>query len=593
MNNRLLMIITLISISSGITHDLCARNKAKKCVRYVQAGAQPGGTGQKNCPYNSLEAAQEDTNWDTLIVLPSYEILDGSIVLRNGTTLKGTKDPTCDHYDAKQSVITNSDATRNGGNAVVVQDSATVKDLVFKNTYASAIVYNGAQDVTIKRIVITGHNTGEVTYSLSSIREDVEIGGIFGETDRSGTTTIEKVLIQDNTTGTPIQEYARAGAQREVSICRCEMTGIHSSSQHTISEIGAVTLRPSDTGTICRATIDSCYIHDFLPNANQFTNNLYLWFQDSFDAQLDVTVCSCAFSNPGLQSATPIYNIATIIGATSTAEFLRHTIAINDCHFFVPENSTGQVVMGILKEVIKGTVEASACNNRFTRIVYPIFSTSADYLKEEIVCNEAQGAKEAIGAFYTAVSTNQGHLSSTARNNTAQSYIAISAHQFVSAELELLVEHNCFLAIDKPKTYALFGSGDVTATIDAGGGSLGSHGSNNFVGFATDIYAANFAISAQHNWWGPGTVCTTNNDCTPTQECRDGSCVGPDTVILIGSGSADVSEPLSQPAQCCGCSWEQLLEMRSVSTNGKTEVAQKEESLWNSLVTKLYSLIGS
>ncbi len=220
MKHRLLMIITLISISSGITHDLCARNKAKKCVRYVQAGAQPGGTGKKECPYNSLEAAQKDTSWDTLIVLPSYEILDGSIVLRKGTTLKGTKDPTCDHYDARQSVITNSNATRNGGNAVVVQDKATIKDLVFKDTYASAIVYNGAQDVTVKRVVITGHNTGEVRYYLSSIGEDVEVGGIFGETGRSGATTIEKVLIQDNITGTLIQEYARAGARRNVTICQ-------------------------------------------------------------------------------------------------------------------------------------------------------------------------------------------------------------------------------------------------------------------------------------------------------------------------------------------------------------------------------------
>ncbi len=585
MKHRLLMIITLICISSGITHDLCARNKTKKCVRYVQAGAQPGGTGQKSCPYNSLEAAQEDTSWDTLIVLPSYEILDGSIVLRKGTTLKGTKDPTCDHYDNKQSVITNSDATRNGGNAVVVQDTATIKDLVFRDTYASAIVYNGAQDVTIKRVVITGHNTGEVRYHLSSIGGDVEVGGIFGETGRSGATTIEKVIIQDNTTGTPIQEYARAGAQRTVSICQCEIARI--SSLEVI--IGAIWIRPSDKGTVCRATIESCTIHDFLSTPILLSQR-YLVFE-SFDAQLDASVCSCKFSISPLQQMVNLPAcISTITFDETNDATSLNKIVVYDCSFFVPENPTGPDAIGIITDVPSGYLEALSCNNTFTRILFPFFSSTSGHLNERIVCNEAQGDRATRGSFYLGQSFSQGHLSSVVKQNTAQSFTAISTLKDGSSVLELQAEQNCFIAVNQPNTSALYGVGTI---IDAGGGALGSRGKNNFVGYATDIYAENSAISAQHNWWGPGTMCTTNSDCAPTQECRDGSCVGPDTVIIVGSGSADVSEPLSQPAQCCGCSWEQLLELPSVSIEVKPDATQKEESLWNSLVNKLYSFFGS
>ncbi len=318
----------------------------------------------------------------------------------------------------------------------------------------------------------------------------------------------------------------------------------------------------------------------------------YLAFA-SFDAQLDASVCSCSFSiSPQQPMAFFPECITTIIVDQTNNAHLLNKIVVNDCYFFVPENHTGPDAIGLHTQVISGNLETSVCDNTFTRFAYPFLSTTAGRLKEEIVCNEAQGDRGPIASFYLGFSSFQGHLSALIKQNTAQSFTGISAVKDESSELELRAEHNCFIAVNQPGTFALYGSG-ANASIDAGGGSLRSRGKNNFVGYATDIYAENSTISAQRNWWGPGTVCTTSNDCASTQECRDGFCVGPDTVIIIGSGSVDVSEPLSQPAQCCGRSWEQLLEIPSVSMDVKPDEAQEEESLRNSLVNKLYSLVGS
>ena len=101
-------------------------------------------------PWNSIESGNNDTTWKTLIVLASNVALSGSLQMRGGTRLIGTKNPVKCPL-GKQSILSNTDGNVGKGNCVnVISGDIYIENIYFRNIWRSAVAYSNARNLTIK-----------------------------------------------------------------------------------------------------------------------------------------------------------------------------------------------------------------------------------------------------------------------------------------------------------------------------------------------------------------------------------------------------------------------------------------------------------
>lgn len=133
------------------------RERPRAQTWYVSASAPTAGTGTRRRPLDSLAAAERRSRpGDTIVVLPSGDHvppLDGGIALKPRQRLVGA--PSGPTAAAR---IANLSPERHHGDAVVLSDGVTVRDLVITGAHRGGIYGEDVSGVRISGNDVTGHN---------------------------------------------------------------------------------------------------------------------------------------------------------------------------------------------------------------------------------------------------------------------------------------------------------------------------------------------------------------------------------------------------------------------------------------------------
>ncbi len=582
----LALLLSAIVVSSSV---VAKKDKPTKRVKYVQAGAGKGN-GSKKRPYNSLAAAQADETWDTLIVLPSPNILDGSIVLRSGTTLKGTCDPTCGPLNINQATITNSNSELNNGNAVVVEGDACIKKLYFKDTWASAINYDNGRNLTVKKVLITGHNQGDVQeQTVVDPTIYYPVAGIFGQPITDGRTQFKQVIVKNNNTGAGFAELASNKIHRKISVEQCEIAGIRSVSPQSdfiVEQALGMDFTSFGEGTHMDVSVRKCNVHDFRPNTFPGTDSEGIEL-DAFSGGL-VTgyIEDCVIQNVYNNTVSSIHVWVLQEGGLSK-------VTIKGCRFEEPLDNASAQITGIQNTILNADSHIIVKENTFVNIFDNIVSYPQEGITNEqwnITGNCGSGVETFFITFNAGAeeATTEAHIvDNIFTGGSALGAIGAYGQAASWKKLALNIERNC-LDGQGAGFAGLYGIGSVgqNALLDAGLGALGSKGHNNITGYEYDIFNISedpgLNIFARKNWWGEGIPCSNSSECASTQTCHKGVCVGPDNVVNDSNAVVDVSKPLSHPAKCpkvCACTLPKTSH-KEASING-TKTESLEERLKN------------
>jgi hypothetical protein len=131
---------------------------------FVNAGAASDGDGSERAPFNSLEAVERaSAPGDEIAVLPSplsVPPLDGGIALKPGQKLIGHGPPVNGTTPLEQTPrITNSIATRNSGDAVVLANNVEVSNLVILDSYRGGIYGQNVGEIRVHDNNLSRTNT--------------------------------------------------------------------------------------------------------------------------------------------------------------------------------------------------------------------------------------------------------------------------------------------------------------------------------------------------------------------------------------------------------------------------------------------------
>jgi hypothetical protein len=497
-------------------------------VKYVKGGACAPGKGTKGHPYATLEEAQNH-EWDTLIVLSSTIPLDGGIDLKSGQKLIGEENPTCITLSPTQPIITNSFDSMNGGHGAVVHGNATIENIYFQNTRGSGINYNDAVNLTVKNVLVTGHN-----------RNGSGASGISGECTQSGKAHIEHVKIgQSFSTG--IFDKALSGAQRELFVCASE---IFDTAPGIITDtIGAQTTK--------HTTIRDCYIHDLNPFSSFGLG--CAGFQGGHNS---VSIEHSVFYNVG--------GFHTIIGTSKDPDSTLK-LEVHDCH--IEELTQVFNRRAIRMETFTGTVGELVVENT-TSINTDIFvgtdadasSPTGNTQKVTICGNSTTGRVFYQQLHFAGLTAPATKTTTRIKNNTFNGISKDPGFETRALEIfafspwltfDITVLNNCFFSSDGGQAFLINSFND----LGAGTITLNAH-CNTISGFdvAIDDFNANAHYLVSENWWGPAPVnCSSNLDCEPYQTCAYGRCLGPNVVITqpgFPVGNLDASNPLPAPITC-------------------------------------------
>ncbi|MCE5293687.1 MAG: hypothetical protein LLF94_03625 [Chlamydiales bacterium] len=543
-------------------------------TKYVQGDACSGGTGTKNHPYNTLVAAQNDESWDVLVVLPSRTPLDGGITLRSGTSLIGAcDDPTETAVAPNQPTITNTSNYSNGGNGVVVNGDAHIERIYFKNTYASAINFDLGENLSVKEVLVTGHNSGQQNSSNNTlaITDNTEVAGIQGKTTLNGTTDLYKVIIRNNFTGSGVNNIARDGAQRHLIVDTCEFAELTSqnpgSDPQLSKSLDGIAAIAEDEGTHLDVQIKNCYFHDFKAQALNEANTHAVQCASLNGAKIKSRISCSTFYN--IANSHQIANWHILSQALSDPAVVGDdvkshiTLAVHSCAFEEPVENA-QVQVASVHNITSNSCSEWQVKNCTVKNVFDAFIsevTSSGRENGSIVSNTVSGFE----AFYiattdeaqTPISNPERFTEVLIKKNVYTGGDRLGAINIIANadgstnpwnRLRIYVKDNCFNGQ---------GSGNAglqglsNSGTGAGDAAIRAH-ENSIVGYNYDIFdnGANVNYLAEHNWWGQGASCTSNSGCSSTQSCHDGFCVGPDNVVNNGNGVVDVSHSRRSPIQC-------------------------------------------
>jgi hypothetical protein len=126
---------------------------------YVQADAAAGGNGSRGRPFATLEQVEAASQpGDTIRVLPSARPLDGGIQLKDGQRLIGLGDPvTKAAPGGARPTITNTSATRYNGDAIRLANNTVVENILVSGAARSGIFGVNAARSEIRGNLITNN----------------------------------------------------------------------------------------------------------------------------------------------------------------------------------------------------------------------------------------------------------------------------------------------------------------------------------------------------------------------------------------------------------------------------------------------------
>jgi hypothetical protein len=533
--------------------------RQKACVRtkYVKGGSTGANLGTKQDPFTSLLDAQNDeANWDVLVVLASSVALDGGITLLNGRTLRGDINPTKSAQSPVLPTITNTSIATLGGTGVLVDTGAsvTIENIYFKDTQSSAINYDAAVDLTVKHVLITGHNQAGVLLPAGNFGA----AGISGVMTLSGKTYLEDIVIRDNVQGAGVLELlTQKGIERSFEVAGCECARLTSDSG--AQDVNSGIFIQAFNGTISRVALKDLYIHDLFGGI--FNIGVNCWAFEG--AQQAITIDGATFSH-----LDEVYFDIQVVSQNSTvpSPLALSKLTIKNCIFdgllnsndssvnvfFTSENADGELV-----------VKDCAFTNPVCNVLVQL--GTAGKQKVNIENTTTVGGREFPGTFFRTTTFDAGapslltnperitHIRLTHNTYVGGSPITVAANLDGSnnpwTHLKICAEHNCFTA-QVPNTVGILSS---SGNPGASAGDATIEGAqNSFVGYnhaIQDDAIANVNYDLPKNFWGAGTV--PCGICPASQSCVGAFCFGPITALADGyAGTIDVSNPRICRVKC-------------------------------------------
>ncbi|MCE5317551.1 MAG: hypothetical protein LLG04_09370 [Parachlamydia sp.] len=528
-------------------------------TKYVQAGLCEVGNGSKSHPYNSLAQAQADESWTTLIVRASPFVLDGGITLRDGQSLIGETSPVDGSLAHDQPIITNSSTASNGGNGVIVESgNVVIKNIYFKDTWASAVDYSNSENICISNVLVTGFNQGSVTvpliYELLTTTT-VLAPAFLGQLTNNGMSFFTNVAVKSGFTGDGIFELV-VGANRKLIVDNYEATQLrlfNPPAAGLSNNIVGIRAGAATAGTNYKVCVKDADIHDFAPNLPRSPSNISargVMINPTDGANVRASVKSTTFRNIFSDGTTS--NSFDVVALTTTTLAnvplgVRSTInyIVENCYFEEPlqtsQNSRQGFQTQSVNSVDSGVVSKNVFNNIFNTLATFGAGNSQSTLKA--IHNIATGSNTFFAAntstLFTAP-TDPINISTdvtlkdnkyTGLSGFGSAAIAVFPRIPVSwTSLVINAQNNCFDGQNVIGSVGLLG-------IPIGSGSTAGNATinatqNNIVNFETDILDidANVSYIAPRNWWGRPAGATN---------------------IIVGPGAVvDVSKPLQSPIEC-------------------------------------------
>jgi hypothetical protein len=538
------------------------RQACPKKTKYVQAGAPDEGNGTKTRPYNSLANAQADSTWRVLVVLSSTIALDGGILLKDGQKIKGDRSP---FSGIQLPIVTNSTNTLNDGNGIIIAPGATVtiKNLWITDTFASAIRYDGARNVYVRNVLITGTNQGEIIESypynvIPGTRSKFFTASIQGAVSLDGEVELCNVSIRGFHIGLAgFVEFALSPAKRKVLIMGSEFTELGNNPTTNPIPPGVVDRRvqgvnvQSDGGLAReQVMIRETTFHDYLSGSIASSNfGILMDSRDGAQTTALIEECDFSFLSQSLLTFMIAFGSVTDPAAVPNFPSGRSVITVTaKNNNFVDDPAFSTV--GIDKEPLNGVAKLIATKNTLQDLMdtfQSILSGVSDTISV-IEENNASGTE----AFFLTISELDTAYNSP---NTIIENDDINRNTYVGGKglggiiilpdafgegpapwnsLVINATENCFDGQSGNGFAALAGIDFSADSEGAGNATINAH-FNNFDGYRFDIYddistATGTNFIADNNYWG-----------TPA---------GPQNIDSTGAGTVLTDPFLTNPITC-------------------------------------------
>src|SRR5271170_3549396 len=432
--------------------SIFSSSAANAAVWFVKAAAAANGNGSIVRPFNSLGAAQNASKpGDQIIVLASSAStppLDGGITLKTGQSLVGANSLSL-FAGANDPAprITNSGATQNGGNAVVLANNSVVSNLVIQNSWTNGVL---GTDVTAEL-------DGNV---FEFLQQGVFGDSFFNTVEAIGTQTSDNSILTLNANYN-FEDNLGNGTIAEGADAEGFLINLGGASVQNVNVNHHIYRNTENLGG---------------PSSNGFE----VAEMQTGGATANVVITNSAFS--GSPSDILQFNF---LGANGTINASVSNSVI--------QNSTGVGFTPVVEVGNNGTCLEAYNGGLNSRL-------SINVNNSKLANCVAQG----IGIFnlYAAPSIKLDVERSLIEGNAFSNLILQNSAPL--DDLEVKVENSSL--IGSPGSGIEFdqlpGGLTTTSNIDLGGGALGSVGNNSILGNGEDAVLTSYDVDAENDWWG-------------------------------------------------------------------------------------------
>lgn len=590
------MLATLAACGGGGGSDTSGSTPEFADALYVSAAAAEGGDGSRARPFNSLEAVEQaSAAGDAIVVLAAplnVAPLDGGIALKPGQRLIGGGPDVVRHQNNAAVAgataldalprIRNTNALRQQGDAVRLAKDSEVRNLAITESARGAVYGLNVPGAGVHGNDVSGYNTqcviGFMVEPFSAPTTGPFFGvpavlpagwaGIMVDADSgSGAVTINNNYVHDSACGNGIDLRINGTADYSAEISGNFITNLKHGPLHQAEElhlVHAITTQITDDARLVANSVNNTQTFIGAPGAdceglfmNLADSATSVWTIDRNHFAHGIGGFSCNgmefiisngngrgemfLSNSHFEDNPGDMFEQANLGSGSTSVLEIDNVVVKDTHERGGDPDAGPLPFNLGECLLTGSTgsgnttilrirdsEFSGCNNGLSLL-------SGVNLMSNLLGGVTTGQPPAdpIGPD----DRMQVEISRTAFRDNANNNIVLGVIANLR-ELKLKVENSDFSragasATALRKVYL----GDVEqASIDFGGGELGSAGGNCILGGNPhDVRSEGFAAFMRRNWWGQAGG------------------PGPDRLSESEAGGLDVSAPLGfAPAICSG-----------------------------------------